>query len=327
MADLYRQSMLQPVPLNLRDRLEAELLPIAAQSVSFKDVMFGVPIENMVTGLMYNQHVVDMHGIGEIPDNWSEFITMARRVAQVGEDGLLTYPALTTLGANWSLGFMFISMLLAEGSDVINEKGQLNLYTQEAVKVLERFSNMMVERPIMDFYSWDAFHQGNVAFAMGWPFSAQWTYDVKQYGSLPIPQGDAGYAAMQYGHAYGVPVNTENAAEAWRLLEYLATEIGKEQVTPIGHAMSILGSLPVNTKDLQAPVFTDAHGFLSGFCEASLYANSIMSYNEVGITGEWRFGDLVLDVVFRSASPHQVLEDLEAVLRLDMQEFRESFQL
>lgn len=94
---VFPVNFLLPVPSELAEKVRAHMFPVVADGVTYRGDMFGLPVENQLTGLMYNTRVLTELGLGEAPTTWEEFAATARRITKYHPDGGIDVPGATTL--------------------------------------------------------------------------------------------------------------------------------------------------------------------------------------------------------------------------------------
>lgn len=287
--DYYSLGLLAEVPGELQAALSREIYPIAIDSLTVDGRMFGVPIENMSTGLMYNKVLLGESGIAEPPVTVAEFEQMGRMLMRQSPDGVITRPGVADPGEGWTLHYHMLSMLKAEGGQVLDADGNLALDSPATHRVFEMFYDWAGGPARNGFlgldWNWHGqFNMGNVPMIFSFPwFMADleriYTGDFPgDFGVTHLPIGSAGQGAMHYGHGYGVSKDSKHPDEAWKLLEWLSLATGREGVTPIGHAMAAIGSLPLAASDVASPLFAANAELYEGFI-----ANLDHAWNET----EW----------------------------------------
>lgn len=314
--DYYRQGVIQPVPASLATRLTRVAFPVSIQSVTEEGVMVGVPVENMVTGLWYGQQAMAEAGIAGPPKSVDELERVARRAAKVTADGKLESAGLAHSGdQTWALDQMAVAMLAAEGGQVVDGAGKLIISGPPLQRVVNRLVAWIGKRDFFDF-SWNGytqFAQGKVPLAFGYPW---WLSELKKgfgadynrnFGVALFPGGTVTYGAMHYGHAYGVNKDSKHPAEVWKLLEWMSLTM-IDDITPLGHYMAAIGSLPINRNDINSQHYSVSRRIYEGFINNLQYAVN---------DGEWgRWGafpslsSAVLSAVKGDSSPAEGIANL-----------------
>lgn len=330
--ELYAKGLLAEVPSAFADALRAEMFPVSIASLEVDGRLFGVPIENMSTGIMYNKPLLAESGMTEPATTVAEFEQMGRRLLRMAGDGTMLRPGVADPGEGWTLHYHMLAMLNAEGGQVLDADGALALDSPATHKVFEMFYDW-AGGPARDGFlglGWHWHGQFNVGdvpmmFAFPW-FMA----DVKRlysgdfpddFGVALLPRGSAGHGAMHYGHGYGVSKTSQHPDEVWKLLQWLSLEVGSEGVTPLGHVMAAIGSLPLAKGDVSSPLFAGQHELYDGFIANLAYAWNETEWAQHGVTYV-NIGYEFLPVLNGEKSIAQGIADLVLKNRNDMAEYQ-----
>lgn len=125
-------------------------------------------------------------------------------------------------------------------------------------------------------------------------------------------KGQGGYGSLHYGHAYGVNAASDHEYECWKLLEWLAlAEI--DGITPIGHQMQSIGSLPINLEDIHSHQYYSDKAIYQGFVENLMIARNS---GEVVICGaELEFGQIIDQIVKGTAPSVAIANRMTDILK------------
>lgn len=330
--DYYSRGLLMPVPDELAAKLYAELYPISTQSLTVDGRLIGVPIENMSTGLLYNKRLLEESGIAEPPVTVADFETFGRLLMRQAGDGTILRPGAADPGEGWTLHYHMLAMLKAEGGQVLDADGNLALDSVATRRVFQMLYDWAGGPARTGFLglSWDwygQFHTGNVPMIFGFPWfladlERNYAGDFRSdFGATMLPQGSAGFGAMHYGHGYGVNKETKHPEEVWKLLEWLSLHVGPQGVTPIGHLMAAIGSLPLAKGDVSSPLYEPNAPLYEGFIASLDHAWSETDWAQHGIVYV-NIGYEFLPVLNGEKSLEQGVADLVLKNRNDMNEFR-----
>ena len=274
--DLYSRGLLSPVPDELAAKLRAELYPISTHSLTVDGRLMGVPIENMSTGILYNKRLLGESGIAEPPATVSDFEQIGRLLMRQAADGTILRPGVADPGEGWTLHYHMLAMLRAEGGQVLDADGNLALDSVATRRVFEMFYDWAGGPARTGFlglgWHWHGqFNVGDVPMMFAFPwfmadleriYTGEFPGD---FGVTTLPRGSAGLGAMHYGHGYGVNRDTKHPDEVWKLLEWLSLHTGAQGVTPLGHLMAAIGSLPLARSDVSSPLFEPNAELYQGF--------------------------------------------------------------
>src|SRR5690606_33330099 len=103
--ELYAKGLLAEVPSAFADALRAEMFPVSIASLEVDGRLFGVPIENMSTGIMYNKPLLAESGMTEPATTVAEFEQMGRRLLRMAGDGTMLRPGVADPGEGWTLHY------------------------------------------------------------------------------------------------------------------------------------------------------------------------------------------------------------------------------
>jgi len=330
--DYYSRGLLLPVPEELEAKLRAELYPISLQSLTVDGRLIGVPIENMSTAILYNKQLFAESGIAEPPVTVSEFESVGRLLMRQAADGTILRPGVADPGEGWTLHYHMLAMLKAEGGEVIDADGNLALDSAATRRVFQMFYDWAGGPARTGFlglgWHWHGeFNRGNVPMMFAFPWfmaDLQRIYTGNfpdDFGVALLPRGSAGYGAMHYGHGYGVNRDTKHPDEVWKLLEWLSLSTGPQGVTPIGHVMAAIGSLPLAKRDVSSPLYEPNAELYQGFIAALDHAWSETAWAQFGIKYV-NIGYEFLPVLNGEKSLEQGVADLVLKNRNDMNEFK-----
>lgn len=324
--NFYLQGFLEPVPAALQRRIEQEAFPISAHSVTLDGVMFGVPVESISTGLMYNRRAMDDHGIADPPQTIEELEWLARRTARVDGQGRLLRAGLAHSGdAVWALDHMGIAMLHAEGGRIVDENGRVVLDGAPVRRTLDRLTRWIGDGDFFgfDWGQYEAFNRGEVpfAFAYSWWLNAirpNYEFDyAADFGVVKFP-GTEGFGALHYGHAYGVNASSPHIDEAYKLLEWL-TLAEVEGFTPHARYHWAIGSMPIIQRDVSMPDYHAEFPIWNGFTENMAHGANTEEWERYGAMGA-NIGTQVLRIVNREVSPVGAIEDMLRQIETNMAE-------
>jgi multiple sugar transport system substrate-binding protein len=91
-------------------------------------------------------------------------------------------------------------------------------------------------------------------------------------GVAPIPTGPSGDAsvALQYNWLWTVDKSSQNAEEAWKLVQWLNSPRGEGQASPMGEYLTTaLGAIPSRLSDQEARAETLSDFFLQAYLDSA----------------------------------------------------------
>ena len=295
LADFYRIGMLAPVPEWLADKLRSQMFPSSVEFITVDGRMVGIPGENMVTGLLYNRVVLGNAGLAEPPQTVEELEAVGRRLTVMSGDGALERPALIESGG-WALNHTALAMYAAEGGVAYTPDGELAVGGPALQRTMERLVNWLQPGSFFAREGFnDDFARGEIAMGFGYPwwlsgikFNYQGDY-LRDFGVTVMPMGQT-FGAFKYGHGYGVNRNSKHIDEVWKLLEWLSTHV-VDDITPIGHMLASLGSLPNVPSDILSVHYELDRPFYEGFIRNLDYVKNTPAWERINI------GDQAVKVV------------------------------
>lgn len=288
LSDFYRIGMLATVPDRMAERLRQEMFPSSTGFITVEGDMVGVPGENMVTGLLYSKNALDRAGVADPPQSLQELEALGRRLVRIAGDGSVEMPALMESGG-WALNHTALAMYAADGGQAYDESGRLVVGGIPLQRTVERIVEWLQPG---SFFAHDgfnlAFYQGDIPFGFGYPW---WISGIKQtytagnyldnFGVAPMPLGES-YGAFKYGHGYGVNANSDHVDEVWKLLEWLSLN-AVDGITPIGHMLANLGSLPNVPRDILSEQFAEDRPLYEGFIANLDYVRNTPAWERIDI--------------------------------------------
>lgn len=219
-------------------------------SVMWDGRMYGIPKYTDTIGVFYNEAMLDAAGV-EPPRTWAEFEAAAEA---------LTDPAAGVYGATFSARgneegtFQFLPLVQMAGGDYtnVNVPG-----AQEALARMKRMiDNGWASQDVLSLGQWDStgtFNAGNAAMAVSGPWEIDRMLEDAdfEWGVTLLPTFEEGgeRSSALGGFDLGIMSTTEHPAEAFRALEYFASQ---------DHRMfPEFGYLPARS-DIELPASGDA---------------------------------------------------------------------
>lgn len=327
-ANFFEQGLLDPVPEHFAERMRNELYPVAVQASQLHGAAFGIPAQNNVTSLYYNRYLLGALGLPQTaPQTWDELAATARRAMQWNDDGTIARAGLIIHNEPWALDYIGLAMLKSFGGSVVDGAGNIVLDNDPFHRLISYF-----EEGYENFY-----RLGYVQFSQGIsPFIITFSYHVSalkqrfdgdyltEVGVARLPAGPGGQYAVQYGNTYGVPKDSPNKEEVWKLLEWLYFEPTEQGMTRMGHVFALRGYPPVHFRDIQVISDFQEAPFLLGFINNLTIAfNAEAEMRSAGIQ-RWRFGQHMRDLLAGVITPVDVVQNVILDLRQQQAEYREA---
>ncbi|MBE3577777.1 MAG: extracellular solute-binding protein [Limnochordales bacterium] len=331
--DLYREGFIAPVPADFAARLKEAWYPVFGLGLTYEGRLIGVPAENTVSGLWYNNEVLAEAGIASPPRNFDELEKVGAKLARFAADGRLQRAALVEQGEWWSFNHFGWVVFKALGGRVFDPQGKLVLDSKPLRDLLAIVPRWIGPKGFMG-QGWNdqlvRFFKGEIAMGFGylwWARQIQNHYKgdyLKAFGVGLFPQGPGGeYGALHYAHAYAVNKFSKHQDEAWKLLEWLLLQ-PVEGITPLGHALCP-NSLPVIQADFRSPVYDVYRPWMAGFISNLQYAWTGSQFRVYGIDADnVDFATAIWQVRDGTASPAQAIEGLVQKVQNKINEFQAS---
>src|SRR5690606_18627077 len=287
LADFYRIGMLAPVPEWLAEKLRQQMFPSSVDFITVDGRMVGIPGENMVTGLIYNRRVLGEAGLAEPPQTIDELESVGRLLTRMSAEGIVERPALIESGG-WALNHLALAMYATEGGEAFTPDGELAVGGPALQRTMERLVRWLQPDSFFAREGFNAeFARGEIAMGIGYPWwlsgiKIEYPDDyVRDFGVTLMPMGPS-FGAFKYGHGYGVNKASKHIDEVWKLLEWLSLTV-IEDITPIGHMLANLGSLPNVPSDILSVQYAFDRPFYEGFIQNLDYVKNTPAWERINI--------------------------------------------
>jgi len=225
-----------------------------------------LPFLTDAMGLYYNKDLLAKHGYTEPPKTMSELTQMAKELTEFNPDGSIKVAGFVPWFGYYE--FTPLELSIIYGADYYNEDG-----TASAVATDPDWQALFQwQKDLVDFYGadnlkeffagagdeWSApndFHRGRVAMM----FDGEWRVAMIEdyapdlnYGTAPYPTPDG--QEDQYGIGrvggtiVGIPRGSAHPAEAWLLVQYLATN-----TDALVEMANVIRNVPTTFPSLESP--------------------------------------------------------------------------
>ena len=199
-----------------------------------------LPFVTDISVMVWNKDLYKQAGLDpdKGPANLADFVTQAKAVAGLGQDGVAgTYVAGQSGGA---LMFTLFPMMWASGVDVITDGTKANLNSDVANSVYSAYRELANTPNGIGAGSkeetgatWTApFSQGKIG-VMQYPYtsvSSLFTTASFDIGVAGIPGVTGGQSTFLGGDAIGVSRDSKNVAQAWNFMSWLMSDAAQQQV-------------------------------------------------------------------------------------------------
>lgn len=319
--DFVEQGVLDPIPADMLERIRTNLYDASLEGAEYKGVYYGVPVELQVAVLAYNKQLLAEAGVDGTPRTWDEMSVLAPKLRAARPD----FMGLSSQGGGWGWAANWFTLAAAYGASYAGRGGDVTLNTPENVALLELIVDWFGPEGWADLNRW-GFAAGQGYFGLAFPF---WTTFFTQLqgvdftdviGVTSLPAGPAGIGSYQYGWSLTVPASSKNKEEAWRFVEWLATQAGENGMTAVGTVQAALGSVPTFRGDLNGPAFADRSEYFSTFIANLAYAVT----DEKLPVAEQRQNVLAQEIeaaIARNKTPMQAMADAQTKVDALLAEF------
>jgi len=281
---------------------------------SFGGSQCALPFLTDAMGLYYNKDLLAKHGYTEPPKTMSELTEMAKELTEFNPDGSIKVAGFVPWFGYYE--FTPLELAIIYGADYYNQDG-----TASAVASDPDWQRLFQwQKDLVDFYGadnlkefvagqgdeWSApndFHRGRVAMM----FDGEWRVAMiddyapdLNYGTAPYPTPDG--QEDQYGIGrvggtiVGIPRGSAHPAEAWLLVQYLATN-----TDALVEMTNIIRNVPTTYPALESPeldITPQFQTFLDVFADQGSHYKQT---SEIGTTdqelvealgADWQAGDV-----------------------------------
>lgn len=266
---LIRNDKLEPVP---EDMLAAEkdLYYEPALAGYEKDgKYYGMPREvNVEYGLFYHTKDLEDAGVSEIPDNFEDFLEVAKKMTKRDESGNITKAGFDYY--NWDNSMtLFMAWILQQGGSYWQEDGiHINVTSPEAKKAFTTMVEMAqgddavtnIKRITEQDQIEQLFFKGRSASMTKGPWASALGQEMgvpqEDYAFTYVPPfaGTESICVSEAGWAEVVSANSKNKELVW---EYLRFAMTKEKMEEFNVAT---GSLPARRDIAEDPEFLEKDG-------------------------------------------------------------------
>lgn len=284
-------NVLLPIPSNIisKQDFNSSFYPVTQKDLTKNGAIYGIPTEIDTLSLYINAQIFQAAG-AEVPDNWEDFIRVARSLTVIDENGKIK-TAGAALGTFDNINHApdIISLLLAQNGADIKNLSSTSKSAADALTFYTAFStgNQKIWDDTLD-KSILFFAKGNLAMYFGY----SWDYfNIKainpdlSFQIHPVPHLPARDMTIASYWASGVSSKSKHQKEALLFLKFLAkketaeklfTEEGKTRLFGEPYArLDLLEKLKDNT--IVYPFVFQAKNATSSFFAGDTYDNALNS--------------------------------------------------
>jgi multiple sugar transport system substrate-binding protein len=283
-----------------------QIFPAFREQVTVKGKVWGVPMRGNTQAIMYNADVLGSLGVKKPPATWDELRDVAKKATTSSRSGLC-FPA-----ANDETGsFNLLPWLYQAGSDVPKIGDAASVKALTFIDTLVN-TDKSVPKSVLG-WTWDPAHQQFVAGNCVMNITGPWNYaaakkDAKfQIGVSMLPAGPGGRGSSLGGEAWVVGAGSKNAAEVWKLIQWLAQN--KNSWHTIAGAT---GSLPVRKDQLK---LKDSQWAPDAWIKAMQYARPRSAYGTQWSAISSALNKMEQEVLTGSKSPADAAKEAKATIQ------------
>jgi multiple sugar transport system substrate-binding protein len=262
--------------------------------VTYKDSMWGLPIDGESTGLFYRKDLFKAAGIAAPPRTWDEFLADAKK---------LTNPSKKQYGYEVfapEAAYYWYPWLYQAGGDLLSADGKKILFTSPEAKKAADFYVGLAKYSPPDYLNSNSY-DGRVAFAQGqtamymagsWfagTLSSEYPKIDGKWDAAPLPDGPAGCKTTIAGDSLIMLSATKNSDAAWLWMEYLSKP---ENIATWTYKSANGTELPPLTSLIESPDLVKTKPVMEGFAKlmkcgvASTVANPKFPQIETSLNDE-----------------------------------------
>lgn len=224
---------LAEVPEELEKDIREDYLEPAIGIYEKEGKLYGVSMElNLALGgLLVNKNLFDDAGL-EYPETWEEMRAISKQVAKKNGD-VMEMRGFDMIDTDALIG-NYLSMILEQGGQFINEDNSLNFATPEGIKAMEEIIGMVKdgetdlenlingEYAFHDVYEGKSYMSGQGPWVIG---EGTDTYELTKgedfdYIEMPVYAGDELKLVAETGWGLVVPSGSKQQEAAWKFVEF-----------------------------------------------------------------------------------------------------------
>lgn len=234
--DFADTGALAALPEDLTTSIRNNVYPSTIGSLEYNGKLYGMPLEfNIENGAMLINNILMKEYNLSVPTTWDELRETARKATQKDGD------TISIKGfdfVNWdSVPYIFLSMILSEGSSYLNEDGTFNLQTPQAKAALQELYDMVKVDGVTTMEGLDGggdmegFQQLFAGRAVMVP-RGPWTISEgttsfgltfgEEFDYVPMPWfGEKAAFAAETGWSFAVNESSKQKEAAFKFLEFV----------------------------------------------------------------------------------------------------------
>lgn len=215
-----------------------DFLPSLVAAFSEGETLYGLPKDFNTLGLYFNRESFDRAGLAYPDETWE--LTRFRQAAIT-----LTHQDAGRKQAGFALApdtpDRFLPIAEMFGARLFAPDGSCAIASPEGIRALDYYAGLkrvdhaaIFPSEVGSSFSGDAFGRqvAAMAFEGSWltPY-LQTSFPRLSYGVSELPRGPAGRSNFLFTVAYVIPQSSKHPEAAWKLIEFLTSEVSQAQVT------------------------------------------------------------------------------------------------
>ena len=225
---------LSQVPEEMKKELESDYLEPTLGIFKKEGEYYGVPMEYNLEygGMVVNKKLFDENNL-KYPTTWEELRETSKKVAKKNGE-IMEMSGFGMIDPD-ALICNYLSMILQQGGQYIQEDGSINFATPEGVKAMNEIVSMVkdnevdLEGLLSSKYGFTRVYEdkGFMASAGSWALGEGTNTYGLEYGKdfeyVPVPlYGDQMAFASETGWGLMVPKNSKHVDDAWKFIEFFS---------------------------------------------------------------------------------------------------------
>ncbi|MDF2590572.1 MAG: transporter substrate-binding protein [Clostridia bacterium] len=238
-VDFAPLGSLAALPDGMASKIMEESYPSAYGSLVYDGKLYGLPMEFNIEngGMLVNLNVLNEKGL-TIPTTWEDLIKTAK--AATVKDGE-TYAVRGFDFVNWdSVTYLWLSMILSNGGNYMNEDGTFDFATPEGKAAFEELTSLVLDEQVTDLYGltgggevegYQQLYTGEALFVPRGPWcipEGEQTFELTfgkdfSYVAMPWTGSEMKFAA-ETGWSLAINNNSKHQQEAFDFLSYFYSD-------------------------------------------------------------------------------------------------------
>ena len=301
-------------PEDIAADVHENFTPGAVQAVTWDGQIYGMPLENNPTLMIYSVPALEAAGYDRPPETLDELMEYARNLTIRDDDGTVTQYGWSQWVGSLNYNYLpFASMLYSCGGELFDESGAAVFNSEAGVRVLESQVQMIEEgvfNPELTSADW---YTGRVAITIlpNWTRSQLQTYNnPEDYRAAPVPHCE-GEESGSIVYSWFVLVNqqSDDQEAAWDFVRWMTQPYSETEPSRSAEFYyNIASIMPARYHDLEMMQENFTTDVFPAFIDSLEYAKApapVPPYNEIieiviaEIDNAW----------FMRKTPQQALDD------------------